>query len=748
MSYFIGPYENSCRRNWFRHVVIVLIILFGIGEARAQNTDPRTYSIRKAKSTIKIDGLLTESDWIRASMADTFFRNFPFDTGMARTRTDVMLTYDEKFIYIAARCFDPVPGPYIIQSLRRDFSYPVSDAFGVNIDPFNDGQNGFNFSISPLGVQREGLIQTGGDFGVTTAWDNKWFCEVSRDSTHWTVEMAIPFKSIRYDAKRKEWGINFTRNDLKQNEGSTWAWVPRNQNIANLAFKGLLIWDEPPRKAGANVSIIPYATGGLYHDYRGENKPIPSWGVGGDVKVALTSSLNLDATIFPDFSQVEVDRQITNLSRFSLFFPEQRQFFIENSDLFASFGFRQIRPFFSRRIGLYNGQKVPLFGGFRISGKIGQGWRVGLMGLQTEGLGALALNSQNFMVAAVQRNIFKRSNIAAIFVNREDFKGIELQKQNYNRLVGLDYNLFSANGKWRGKFFFHHTFSPDQQPDAYAHASWLMYNTPNLIVHWNHEYVGMGYDAQVGFVPRASVYDPIQSKSVRLRYWRFEPSVEYRFYPKNSKVNYHGPGLYFDTYLDTDFRRTDHTIQPYYRVKFQNTAFLEVNYFETYTRLLYPTDVTFTGQEMLPAIEYNYRDGEVRFTTDKRKRLNGVISGRFGSYFTGLRGNFYAEVAYRQQPWGVFSVVYDQNEISLPTGQRASIIVVGPKLEFSFTKSIFLTTFFQYNTQQDNFNINARFQWRFRPMSDVFLVYTDNYDQRLAVKNRAVVLKLVWWITV
>lgn len=716
--------------------------------AFGQATEPRSYSIKKAKSPIKVDGVLNETDWIEANMADTFFRNFPFDTGMARTRTDVMLTYDEKFIYIAARCYDPVPGPYIIQSLRRDFSYPVSDAFGVNIDPFNDGQNGFNFSISPLGVQREGLIQTGGDFGVTTAWDNKWFSEVSRDSGFWAVEMAIPFKTIRYDHRRKEWGINFTRNDLKQNEGSTWAWVPRNQNIANLAFKGMLVWDEPPRKAGANISIIPFATGGLYHDYRGENKPKPSWGVGGDVKVALTSSLNLDATIFPDFSQVEVDRQITNLSRFSLFFPEQRQFFIENSDLFASFGFSKIRPFFSRRIGLANGQQVPLFAGVRVSGKIGQGWRVGLMGIQAEGVGKLNLNSQNFVVAAVQRNIFKRSNIAAIFVNREDFKGIELQKQNYNRLVGLDYNLFSANGRWRGKFFFHHTFSPNQQPDAYAHASWLMYNSQNWTIHWNHEYVGEGYDAQVGFVPRGTVYNPELGREVKLRYWRFEPSAEYRFYPNSKVINFHGPGLYFDTYLDTYFSRTDHVIQPYYRIKFQNTSQIDVNYHETYTRLLFDTDVTFNGQSMLPKGEYWYRDGEVRYTSDKRKRLNGVVAGKYGSYFNGLRGNIYAELAYRQQPWGIFSVVYDQNEISLATGQHASIILIGPKLEFSFTRSVFLTTFFQYNTQQDNFNINARFQWRFRPMSDVYLVYTDNYDQRLAVKNRAVVLKLVWWITV
>jgi hypothetical protein len=182
-------------------------------------------------------------------------------------------------------------------------------------------------------------------------------------------------------------------------------------------------------------------------------------------------------------------------------------------------------------------------------------------------------------------------------------------------------------------------------------------------------------------------------------------------------------------------------------VKFTNTSYLEVNYNEMFTKLFFDTDVTFTDQAAISKGNYNYRSGRIFYRTDRRKRLNGSASVEFGSYYSGQKLTSSLALNYRAQPWGIFTIQYDQNEIWLPNGRQASLHLIGPKFEFSFRRDLFFTTFFQYNTQQDNFNINARFQWRFRPMSDVYLVYTDNYDQTLSVKNRAVVLKLIWWIT-
>lgn len=731
-----------------KHVLFFLLCVLPI-LAIAQQKEERSVRIKKATGPITLDGELSEADWQNADVAKDFQQTFPFDSALAQTNTEVRLTYDDKNLYISAVCYDPVDGKYVIQSLKRDFSFPVSDAFAVFIDPFDDGANGFSFSVNPLGVQREGTVENGGTFGVTTAWDNRWFSEVKIDNGKWVAEIKIPFKSIRYKSDITKWGINFARNDLKQNETSTWSWLQRGQNVANMAYTGRLIWDAPPKKAGANISLIPYGIVGVNHDYEGERKTKVPWNLGMDAKVAITSSLNLDLTIRPDFSQVEVDRQVTNLSRFSLFFPEQRQFFIENGDLFARFGFSRIRPFFSRRIGLQSGQVVPILGGFRLSGKINQNWRIGFMSIQTEGGVPQGANSENFTVAAVQRRVFKRSNLGLIFVNKQAFDNFNPDWKDYNRLVGIDFDLASANGKWQGKAFYHHTFSPGDEAYVGANATWLMYRTGNMTVHWNHEYVNKNYNAEVGFVPRLSRFNPETGAVEKKTYWRLEPSFDYQFYPKNGTVvNWHGPTLYYDGFFDERFGETDRRLYAGYRIKFANTAYFEAGYNEYFTRLFFDTDVTFTDQDVISKGGYNYRDGYLFYKSDVRRRFTGQASANYGSYYNGTKFTSNVTLGYRAQPYAILSIAYDQNQIWLQGGRQASLHLIGPKFEFSFTRDIFFTTFFQYNTQVDNFNINARFQWRFKPMSDLYLVYTDNYDQTLSVKNRAVVLKLIWWITV
>ena len=452
-----------------RYLLLLFFLLNLAFVAVAQNNKPKPFLIiKKANGKIIIDGELNEPDWSRelgTNVAKKFFQNQPYDTSYAETKTEVRVTYDNDFLYIGAICFDSIPGDYIIQSLKRDFSYPVSDAFAVYIAPFNDKVNGFSFAVNPLGVQREGLISGGGPFGVTTSWDNKWRSKVVRYDNKWIVEMAIPFKTLRYKEGVNIWGINFSRNNLKRNENSSWSPVPRNFNIASLAYTGDLIFDEPPKKAGANISLIPYAIGGINRDYLADNITHANVNTGLDAKIAVTSSLNLDITINPDYSQVEVDRQIINLTRFSLFFPEKRQFFIENSDLFSEFGFRQIRPFFSRNIGLFEGQIVPIIAGARISGNINKDWRIGLMNMQTARDTTLGLNPQNYTVAAFQRMLFGRSNIAGIFVNRQGLTDTEINYTDYNRILGLDFNLRSNNNQWLGKAFYHHSFTPQFKSD-------------------------------------------------------------------------------------------------------------------------------------------------------------------------------------------------------------------------------------------------------------------------------------------
>lgn len=730
---------------------IVLILTLIVNCFLVHGQQEKSISICKAAENITIDGELNEKCWTHCEAASDFWENFPADTSLASSKTEVFVTYDDDYLYVAAICYDTIQRPFVVQSLKRDFSYPVSDCFVVSIDPLCDKFNGFSFGLNPYGVQREGLIANGGGYGVSTDWDNKWFGETKRYSDRWTLEMAIPFKTLRFKPGSTEWRINFSRNDLKRNENSTWCRVPRQFNISSLAFTGKMKWDEPLKKAGTNVSIIPYLIGKASEDYSAKTGRKYAFNGGLDAKVALNSSMNLDLTVNSDFSQVDVDRQVTNLTRFSLFFPERRNFFIENSDLFANFGFRQIRPFFSRRIGLQNGEIIPVLFGARVSGKINKDWRVGIMDVQTGRKSELAVLSKNYFVAAAQRQVFDRSNIAFIFVNAESFDSSKIVSNRYNRVAGMDFNLSSKNNKWYGKFFYHHSFSPhSDNRNSFAHASFLLYNDQYWMLEWNHEYVHRDYNAETGFVPRIQQYDAGKNQYHLLTYWRLEPHITRYFYPKHSSVNKHGPSLYLDHYRNSNLESTDATLRSSYSVHFTNTSAITVQHNYVYTRLLFPTDVTFTGNSALPAGSYYYQNFNLSVNSNTRKKLNALFTANYGSYFTGTKMSASAEVALRVQPWGIFTLSYTRDEIDLPgMNSRRVLDLFGPKMELSFSRSIFFTTFLQYNTQLNNFNINSRFQWRFKPMSDLFIVYSDNYTAiDFRKKNRALVLKFVYWLSV
>lgn len=741
--------------------ILAFILLAFWGVISAYGQEVRSIKIVKTDEHLRLDGILDEDTWKNAEVAKDFYQNFPFDTARAVSKTEVRITYNEQYIYIGAVCYDDIEKQYVIQSLKRDFTLDLSDYFQVSLDPFTDKTNGFNFAVNPYGVQSEGLISDGGNWGGSTLdWDNKWYSHVQKGDGYWSVEMAIPFKTIRFKDNLSKWGINFARSDLKRNERSTWGRIPRNFSVTSLAFVGDLIWDNPPKKTGANVSLIPYASSAASRDFRADTvwRLKPNTGI--DAKVAVTSSLNLDVTVNPDFSQVEVDRQVTNLSRFSLFFPERRQFFIENNDLFARFGFSQIRPFFSRQIGLAYNQsnflytQVPILAGARLSGKLDENWRIGALTMQTKAMPSMGLETQNYSTFAVQRKVFSRSNIGAIFVNKQGFekgKSISLDT-GYNRVLGVDYNIASKNNRWGGKVFWHQSFSPlhkNISVSQAANASWLSYSTRKLFAMWNHEYVGENYNAEVGFVPRKG-------------YWRLEPMFSYIFYPKRSSsiLNNHSPELYSDMYFDLNRKLLDRIIKGSYVFNFTSSAFIKFQYNENYIYLFSEFDPTNTLGVRLPdSTSYKFRSASVAFQSNIRRKFSFQTSTEWGTYYNGHILTNTGIINFRKQPWGIFSMAYSFNRIMLPNPYNsADLLVVGPRIDISVTKNVFFTGFFQYNSQISNFNINARLQWRFRPVSDLFLVYTDNYfatpygnniyspNPIIFPRNRAIVLKLNYWI--
>ena len=717
-----------------RFALLLIVLFIWNTSTKAQqnlvNRDSYKLHISKTQSVIEIDGVLDDAVWKEAEKTGLFSRILPIDTGYASAQTEVMMCYDDVNVYLAVICHDTLPGKRPIESLRRDFSFGRNDNFIAFIDTYNDQTNGFAFGISSAGAQWDGIQANGGY--VSLDWDCKWRSAVQNYPDRWVAEFSIPFRSIRYNEGDTEWGINFSRMDLKMNEKSSWGPVPRQFQSANLAFTGSLIWDEPLPEAGVRLSLIPYVSAKVVQDIEDENKTTFKPGVGGDAKITFSTSMNLDLTFNPDYSQVEVDRQVTNLDRFELFFPEKRQFFLENSDLFAGLGKEYIRPFFSRRIGLDSPVRV----GGRLSGKIGENFRLGLMDLQTGTKDTIP--ASNYSVIAVQQKIFSRSNIGAFLVNKQvtnipvdsSFNG-----NKYNRVAGVDFNLATADNRWTGKAFYHQAFYPNARNDAFAMAGMVSYNTQNLAISYDQAYVGSNYQAEVGFVPRKG-------------YNQIIPTLGYKFFPSSERVANHGPGVEAVMFFKPDFSLTDRDIEINYGIVWLNRSSLSVEVENTYLLLQKPFDPTNTGGDSLAAgTDYNWNEVGFMFSSDTRKLFNYAISSRYGGYFNGTRFNVSGEINYRVQPYGSLSIVASYDKIDMPQPYNsAELILIGPRLDITFTDKIFFTTFVQYNNQIDNVNINLRFQWRFAPVSDLYIVYTSNsYPEDFYTKNRALVVKLSYW---
>ncbi len=723
--------------------------------------------IKRTSEPILIDGVMDENAWTEAEIADEFRQYFPFDTSLAIMKTEVRVTYDDDNIYIFAKMMSPSKrDKYVTPSLRRDYRGRAFDGISVQLDTYKDKTNAFNFGLNPFGVQREALVSNGGNItsgggggnrggsSFSTTWDNKWYSAAKIFEDYWVAEMAIPFKTIRYKENLDTWYVNFYRIDSQDGEISTWSPIPRNLSPVNLAFNKEMQFEAPLQSPGKNISLIPYSAFKVTRDFEEQTPTETEFSIGGDAKIALSSAMNLDLTVNPDFSQVEVDQQVTNLDRFEIFFPERRQFFLENADLFGSFGSFSARPFFSRRIGIAKdtatGTNVqnPLYLGARASGKINNDWRIGLMTIQAAKDDEIALPSTNYTVASVQRKIWDRSNISAIFVNKQAFQdsiGGEFTSNpaNWNRTFGLDFNYASADGKWTGKGYYHRTWDQDDLDSTYSAGVNGALSTYRWDARAAIRTVGANFNPEVGFVRRT---DFLQNTF----------TVNYKIYPAKGGVQRHGPGFDYDVIGNERYGITDWDANILYNITFRNTATFSTRLRRQYTYLFDPFDPSGSDGIQLPAdTEYWYNFIIARFNSNQRKPFFFELSTTSGQYFNGTRLNLNGSVTYRFQPYGFVSLDFQYNDIRLPDPYSDSkLYLIGPRVDITFSRSVFWTTFVQYNSQINNMNINTRFQWRYAPVSDLFIVYTDNYFADVngrfvdfsAPKSRAFVIKLTYWL--
>lgn len=721
----------------------ILLLLCLSAYAQKKTINPQL-TAKKVLEKIKMDGKLDDPAWAAAEETTGFIQNFPTDSLLAKEQVFVKVAFDEQHLHFAIRVEYVGKLPFTISSLRRDFEPSSNNSVAILLDPFSDGLNGFAFLVSPMGVEAEAVISDGDRNNFT--WDNKWQSIVQRHENYWTAEIAIPLKTIRYPKNKAAWRANFINYNTSKNEISSWKPIPQNFALLNMAFSGDLLFDNNLPSPGMNVSFIPFATskGSKRHL---DNTP-SKWtaDAGFDAKVAITPALNLDLTANPDFSQVEVDRQVTNLDRFELFFPERRQFFIENSDLFSNIGFSRVRPFFSRRIGIgydtITKQIVqnPIIYGARLSGKVAPKTRIGLLNMQTARDESAGIAGQNYTVAVAQQQILSRSSVSAILVNREKFGGSASDPDKFTRLFGLDYVMQSADNKWTGKLFHHRALKPEQQNDAYTHAGWLMRRTRNVNAAINYEYVGANYDINdIGYVARNG-------------HWRWEWWFGYNFYPKKSKTLFrHGFNIYHNTYQNQQFFTTDQNAELSYRFEFINTSNAGAGLYFDEVFLYFPFDPTNSGGEKLKAGNRYINNGAyIYYNSDRRKNFTFSGDYNYQNYYGGSLTSSSLSLGYRFQPYGSANLSVNYNNISLPSPYKsATFWLIGPRVDISFTKKVFFSTFMQYNKQANNVNLNARLQWRFAPVSDLFLVYTDNYfPEDFKAKSRALVLKLSYWLNI
>ena len=704
-------------------------------------------NISPSSGEIILDGILDEPIWKAAVLANNFIKKYPNNVGAPKQLTEVLSTYDDKNIYFAFKVY--AKEGQIIKSLKRDVGYDMSDGIGIILDPLNQRSNGFIFALTAQNVQSEDQLTANSEEKLSWSWDTKWNSATKMYAGYWIAEIAIPLKSLRYNDQQKFWGVNFLRGDLQSNEYSCWTRVPPVFKSYDLGYTGVLNWPAAPPKTSANKIILPYITGTANTDDENEKLLQNTGGAGFDAKMALNSSLNLDLTVNPDFSQVEVDQLVTNLTRFDIFLPEKRTFFLENADLFSSFGNPIFHPFYSRTIGLdKKGNAIPILLGARLSGNINSSTRIGVMDIQTGAKGGYA--PENFSAVTIQKSFWQRSVLKTYFLNRESFMSAADAKKNpldqYGRNAGVTLVLNNTEGTKSANISYHQSIKPGiNQEDAYIEA-----NVSRTVNNWTLlgevGNVGKNYYTDMGYVQRIDNYDASRDTSIRVGFKNVYVNISKKLFITKGKIG--RVQISFDNFLvynpDNSFSENDISLK--INAELRNSSGLLTTFTNNNLNLLYPTK---PGDGVpLPIGNYQYNQVNFVYRSDIRKLFswNGMLT--LGQYYNGNIQGIGAGIIWRSQPHLTFTLNGEIDKIQLPKKYgNNNLILIAPKLEYNFSTKLFWTTFVQFNTQTNNFNVNSRLQYRYKPMSDFFLVYTDNYftDPMLKNKNRALIFKFNYW---
>ncbi len=694
----------------------------------------------RTTTPIVLDGILSEPAWQKAAPATHFTQNNPEEGTPATQDTDVRVLYDNANLYIGVVAHDDHAAEIITNDLKKDFDTASTDLFEVLIDTFHDERNGYLFATNPRGAKWDAQeVNDGRD--VNSNWDGIWDVRTHVGPTGWTAEIRIPFRTLRFTAADAQtWGINFLRQIRRRNETTFWAPIPRNYTITRASMAGTLQGLRRIRP-GNDFRVKPYMlTSG---DKTAPAATTGSLQGGFDVKYGVTSGLTWDFTVNTDFSQVEADEQQVNLTRFSLFFPEKREFFLENAGVFQ-FGPAQQMPnglagrtnalsdnvlFFSRRIGLSSdgsATPIPILGGTRLTGHVGE-YSLGALNIQQRSKNGLP--AENFTAVRLRRNVLSNSDVGLLVLNK-DGGGL------YNRVVGADANFrFFENLNIYG--YGVKSFSPQATVAGTGHdfLGQISYQFPSS--HWDskgsYTTIGARFNDEIGFIPRVGI-NKLQDQTG----YHFRPKLTYSWlreiFPHWQIVNITRPGGVFDSrYYDYHVPFT-----------FQNSTFLEVGVNSNIEQLSTPFTINNRRGITIPTGLYKYDEYFATMTTNPGAPLS--FSGRWGvgRFYDGYKHSYTIGGTARVNAQLNASVQLQRNAITLAEGAYTTNLLT-TRVNYNFSTRTFLNALVQYNTDARELSANVRFDIIYRPLSDFFLVYNDRRDSTSgALIDRALIAKLTY----
>ena len=679
----------------------------------------------------EIDGdVLGEAIWDDIVPATGFLQNTPDEGQPASERTEVRIIYTEDTVYFGIVCYVSDPSTIIVSDSRRDSSLNDTDSFQIIIDTYLDKQNGFLFGTNPAGLEYDGQVtnegQGGGRFGggvvrrsgsqqqrgsgggFNVNWDGVWQVDAEISEIGWTAEIAIPFRTLRYPSGGVQtWGLNFQRNIRSRNEQSYWAPLPRQFRLHRLSLAGELQGIEvPPQR---NLKLTPYVLGEALRR-TDDTKTTALGDFGADLKYSVTPSMTLDLTYSTDFAQVEVDDQQVNLDRFNLFFPEKRPFFLENAGLFSVGQPGQLEVFFSRRVGIgESGGQIPIFGGGRLSGKVGSNTNVGFLNIQTQSVNATGTPSNNFTVARVRQDFQNRSNIGAMFVNR-GATGDLAGERDYNRSYAVDGRWgIGQTGTVSG--FAAQTDTPGLKGDTHAFNMAANYDSERYQLRGGFTEVGPNFNPEVGFYARRGYRR--SDASVRTTFRPQNPLGILEWYPHASHYTIWN---FVTGQQETQYTHLDNGIE--WRNGYQVSTGVNL----TKEGVLEPFEI-FPGVTV-PVDTYDHAEAIMRFNTNQGAPISFTFRATVGGFFGGDRVQMGPEVSMRTGQTFNAQLSWSRNDIDLPGG--AFVANLGTvRLNYSFTTRMFLQALVQYNDRADLWSSNIRFAILSDANTGLFIVYND-----------------------